>query len=115
MATYGGSVVAVLSAAGALLFACAWRGTAYSADENASLSANLARSFTIVVESNLTTGYSGSAKFDASRLRLKSSSYERPAEPRPGAGGTQASCLCRSERIEPRRCCNVKGCGKKFR
>jgi predicted secreted protein len=93
MRIYGSAVAAVLAAAIAFLFACAWGGTGYSADKHATLSANLNKPFTIVVESNPTTGYSWSAKFDASRLRLKSSSYERPAEPRPGAGGKQVFVL----------------------
>lgn len=93
MRKYGSAVTAVLVTAGAFIFACAWADTACSADEHASVSANLKKPFTIVVESNPTTGYSWSAHLDKRRLRLKSSSYERPAEPRPGAGGKQVFVL----------------------
>lgn len=89
MRIYRSAVAAVLSIAGAFIFSCTGGGTAYSAEELASVSAKLKKPFTIAVASNPTTGYSWSANFDKRRLRLKSSSYKKPAEPRPGAGGKQ--------------------------
>lgn len=83
------TVATLLSTAGVFVFISVWTATAFAGDENVSLSATLKKPFTIAVESNRTTGYSWSARFDKRRLRLKSSSYERPAEPRPGAGGKQ--------------------------
>jgi predicted secreted protein len=83
----------IYGSAVALVLACAWGEAAYSADEDASLSANLNKPFAIVVESNPTTGYSWSAEFDANRLKLKSSSYERPAEHCLGAGGKHVFVL----------------------
>jgi inhibitor of cysteine peptidase len=78
------SIVAVV-----LVMACALGAPLHAADESVSLSASLNKPFSIAVESNPTTGYSWSAEFDASKLTLTSSSYEKPADPRPGAGGKQ--------------------------
>jgi len=89
MRIYGLPMAAVLFAAWAFIVICSLGVTGHCADEENSLSANLKKPFTIVVESNPTTGYSWSAKFDSSRLRLKSSSYRKPSEPMPGAGGKQ--------------------------
>jgi inhibitor of cysteine peptidase len=89
MRMYETAVAAVLLASAIFIVTCVWEGTANSADQENSISASLKKPFRIVVESNPTTGYSWSPKFDSKRLRLKSSSYERPTEPRPGAGGTQ--------------------------
>jgi predicted secreted protein len=87
MHMYRCTVTAFLLIAGAFIFSFA--GTAFPAEQDASVSATLKKPFTIALESNRTTGYSWSARFDKRRLKLKSSSYERPTETRPGAGGKQ--------------------------
>ncbi|MFH1115009.1 MAG: protease inhibitor I42 family protein [Pseudomonadota bacterium] len=89
MHIFGSVAAAGLLTAGALILSCTCGSAAHSAGRHAPVSANLNKQFTIVVESNPTTGYSWSADFDKSRLRLESSSYERPAEPIPGSGGKQ--------------------------
>lgn len=68
---------------------CAW---ASDQDEKPALnethfSAHLQKSFRIALASNPSTGYSWTAKFDKSFLKLKSSRYERPAQQVPGKGG----------------------------
>ncbi len=49
--------------------------------------AEVTKSFRIVVQSNPSTGYSWTADFDKSFLKLKSSRYVKPSQQIPGRGG----------------------------
>jgi predicted secreted protein len=51
------------------------------------ISARLHKGFRIELASNPSTGYSWTADFDNSFLKLQSSRYERPAQQIPGRGG----------------------------
>jgi inhibitor of cysteine peptidase len=76
----------------ALMIAFSLSAGAFGQDERPArnetrLSAQLHKSFRIVVDSNPSTGYSWTGVFDKSFLKLESSRYERPAQQIPGRGG----------------------------
>jgi inhibitor of cysteine peptidase len=63
--------------------------TTAASDAQKVISAQVNKPFTIVLESNPTTGYSWQAEFDPEYLKLSQSRYERPSSSLLGAGGRQ--------------------------